>query len=57
MLMEEACTFSTEKQTNSKITAHRSIMSIKEDGHGKIWAGAEDGLYYYNNAQTASHCS
>ncbi|MEP6597251.1 MAG: two-component regulator propeller domain-containing protein, partial [Ginsengibacter sp.] len=26
-----------------------SILSIREDGYGKIWAGAEDGLYKYNS--------
>ena len=26
-----------------------SIICIREDGYGKIWAGAEDGLYSYNN--------
>ena len=28
---------------------NRSILKIVEDGYGKIWAGAEDGLYYYNS--------
>jgi ligand-binding sensor domain-containing protein/signal transduction histidine kinase len=27
----------------------RSIVSLHEDGYGKLWAGTEDGLYIYNN--------
>jgi signal transduction histidine kinase/ligand-binding sensor domain-containing protein len=26
-----------------------SVICIREDGYGKIWAGAEDGLYTYNS--------
>jgi hypothetical protein len=26
------------------------VLKIVEDGFGKIWAGAEDGLYYYNSS-------
>ena len=29
---------------------NHSVLKILEDGYGKIWAGAEDGLYYYNSA-------